>query len=63
MAGEDRTQYSEIAFEAIRQILEERGETLPSQFPVKKEETTKDEEGGFVGYSLAITEGMFYLKE
>jgi len=32
----DRTQYVDEAFEAIRQLLTERGETIPPQLPVNE---------------------------
>ena len=33
----DRTQYVDEAFEAIRQLLKERGETVPPQLPATTE--------------------------
>jgi len=37
----DRTKYVEEAFEAIRQILEERGEEIPPQLPIKEEKPAR----------------------
>ncbi len=50
----DRTKYPEEAFEAIRQVLEERGKKIPRQLPTKKipsirwvQETEMEREGFF----------------
>ncbi|MCK4416668.1 MAG: DUF4282 domain-containing protein, partial [Candidatus Latescibacteria bacterium] len=51
----DRTQYSEKAFEVIRQILEERGETVPPQLPIKKEQEIEGEGGGFFSFRTMIS--------
>ena len=57
----DRTKYPEEAFEAIRQVLEERGEKIPHQLPTRKIPPIKwvpereRERGGFFSFSTMIS--------
>jgi hypothetical protein len=57
----DRTKYEEEAFEAIRQILEERGEKIPSQLPIRKtkpirkERHIEREPGGFFSFRTMVS--------
>ncbi|MFX0203341.1 MAG: DUF4282 domain-containing protein [Candidatus Hodarchaeota archaeon] len=57
----DRTKYPEEAFEAIRQIFEERGEKIPSQLPIRKTlpirrgEEIESERGGFFSFRTMIS--------
>jgi len=57
----DRTKYVEEAFEAIRQILEERGEEIPPQLPIKEEKPArkpreiKREPEGFFSFRMLIS--------
>jgi len=57
----DRTKYPEEAFEAIRQTLEERGEKIPSQLPIRKTAPIRwvpereGERGGFFSFHTMIS--------
>jgi len=57
----DRTKYPEEAFEAIRKILEERGEKIPRQLPTRKippirwVQETEMERGGFFSFRTMIS--------
>ncbi|MFX0199229.1 MAG: DUF4282 domain-containing protein [Candidatus Hodarchaeota archaeon] len=57
----DRTKYVEEAFEGIRQILAQRGEMIPPQLPIRKEQPiTKKleierERGGFFSFRTLIS--------
>jgi hypothetical protein len=57
----DRMKYAEEAFEAIRQIFEERGETIPPQLPVRKTQPIRKkreiegERGGFFSFRTLIS--------
>jgi hypothetical protein len=57
----DRAKHVEETFEAIRKILEERGETIPPQLPVRKERPIKKgrkierERGGFFSFRTMIS--------
>lgn len=57
----DRTKYVEETFEAIHQILEERGETIPPQLPIREERPTRKkqgierERGGFFSFRTLIS--------
>lgn len=57
----DRTQYSDAAFEAVRHLLEERGETIPPQLPMKKESMVEDEEGGFFSFRTMISTSLIKI--
>jgi hypothetical protein len=60
-AENDRTKYVEETFEGIRQILEERGETIPPQLPMRKTQPIKKarvrerERGGFFSFRTMIS--------
>ena len=60
-AENDRTRYVEETFEGIRQILEERGETIPPQLPMRKTQPIKKarvrerERGGFFSFRTMIS--------
>ena len=57
----DRTKYPEEAFEAIRQVLEERGEKIPRQLPTRKippirwVQEIEMERGGFFSFRTMIS--------
>lgn len=57
----DRTKYPEEAFEAIRQVLEERGEKIPRQLPTRKippirwVQEIEKERGGFFSFRTMIS--------
>jgi hypothetical protein len=63
----DRTKYVEEAFEAIRQILEERGEKVPPQIPVRetqpirKERKIAREHGGFFSFNTMISPAVIKI--
>jgi len=63
----DRTKYPEEAFEAIRQILEERGEKIPSQLPTRKTPPIRwvpereGERGGFFSFRTIISPIMIKI--
>ncbi len=57
----DRTKHVEETFEAIRQILEERGERIPAQMPrrktqpIRKAQDIEKEHGGFFSFRTLIS--------
>ncbi len=57
----DRRKYEEEAFEAIRQILEERGEAIPPQMPmrktqpIRKERSIERERAGFFSFRTMVS--------
>jgi hypothetical protein len=63
----DRAKNVEETFEAIRQILEERGEKVPPQIPVKepplikKERKMARERGGFFSFNTMISPAVIKI--
>lgn len=57
----DRTQYVEEAFEAIRLLLVERGEVIPPQLPMKKEERIEGEGGGFFSFRTMVSTSLIKI--
>jgi len=66
-AENDRTKYVEETFEGIRQILEERGETIPPQLPIREERPTRNrqkierERGGFFSFRTMISPAVIKI--
>ncbi len=63
----DRTKYPEEAFEAIHQVLEERGEKIPHQLPTRKTPPVRwvpereREHGGFFSLSTMISPAVIKI--
>jgi hypothetical protein len=63
----DRTKYVEEAFEAIRQILEERGEKVPPQLPIRETQAIRKERkiarghGGFFSFNTMISPAVIKI--
>ena len=51
----DRTKYSDEAFEAVNHLLEKREETIPPQLPMKKEELVESYGDKFFSFRTMIS--------